>query len=550
MSPRLTLLPLLLAFSVSAQTKKFIEVGWDCPDTTFLRQHHQQMQAEAPFDGVMLQVDLKTPEGTRIRSDWAWDNTAWKREHLRPALADLQACKLTRFTDNFIRINASPGTLAWDDEAGWKNLAEKLGSCAWLTHEAGLKGLIFDPESYGTKQFRFDPQKGRTFDQAVDLARKRGVQVMRAIAAEHPDCTLLAFWLNSINIKAGAADNSRDILIVEDYGLLPAFINGLLDAMPGTMTLIDGCENGYYLDGPLEYLRVASDMRGWLSPCARLIAPENREKWRSRGQAGFGFYLDMYVNEPGNRYYRGPKVGGTRLDHLRDNLTAALGAADQYVWVYGEQCRWWKDMSAKQLSNAGSLEKTVGKGRLWEETMPGLPAVIQQVRDPLAHAKAFIARNKPENLAQNGDFAKKAEKSALPDQFGSWQDDKSKGKFGWDDKVGDGSARASGVLAGCFIQSIPAKAGQAFYIQADAKATGSSVASLMIRWQKADSTWTRWDVDQTFNFSGQGEWRQSGGVVTVPRDAEKLVVLLEAHNQLSADDVVWFDNLKVYRIAD
>ena len=59
-----------------------------------------------------------------------------------------------------------------------------------------------------------------------------------------------------------------------------------------------------------------------------------------RLQAGFGFYLDMFLNDATNRYYRSA-LNGSRLARLDRNLGFARDAADEYVWVYGEQCRWW-----------------------------------------------------------------------------------------------------------------------------------------------------------------------------------------------------------------
>ena len=172
------------------------------------------------------------------------------------------------------------------------------------------KGLCLDLEGYGVKSFKFDPAEGSSFAEANALARRRGAEVMRAIAREFPQQTLLAFWLNSINAKAGRASNPDAILATETYGLQPAFINGLLDAAPPEMTLVDGCEDGYYKDSEREYQLAAADMRQWHGPVARLIAPENRRKWRAlRAKPSFGFYLDMYLNPPGHQYYFPPLDG-------------------------------------------------------------------------------------------------------------------------------------------------------------------------------------------------------------------------------------------------
>jgi hypothetical protein len=214
-------------------------------------------------------------------------------------LEDLQACQFQRFRDNFVRFNATPGTLAWDDDQGWTALADKAGHCAWLMKQAGCKGLAIDFESYGAAQFQFDPARDRTFAEATQRARRRGAQFVQAVAEEFPDAVLLALWLNSIHFQAGRSIQPESILASSHYGLLPAFIDGMLDALPPDMILVDGCENGYYMDSAEAYLRASHEMRSWQGACARLVSPENRAKYRQQVQAGFGFYLDMYLNPEG-----------------------------------------------------------------------------------------------------------------------------------------------------------------------------------------------------------------------------------------------------------
>jgi hypothetical protein len=358
----------------AAPRKKFIELGWDIPSTALLRESWREMENATPFDGVMFKVEAKDDQGRALNSEAIWDGRPWKRKWLQPALADLRSCRFTRFTDNFLRFNATPGNLDWADDTGWGTLADKAGHCAWLLRQAGAKGLAIDFESYGAHQFRFDAAKGRGFADMAALARKRGAQFVRSVAREFPDAVLLALWLNSVNLKAGASDAPDAVLASSSYGLLPAFIDGMLDAAPPTMTLVDGCENGYYMDSAKEYLRAAHEMRSWNGGAIRLVSPANRPKYRRQVQAGFGLYLDMFLNSATNQYYRGP-LNGSRLARLERNLGFARDAADEYVWIYGEQCRWW----GPPLNVPGS----VGQGGLWEEALPGITRAIARVRDPV-----------------------------------------------------------------------------------------------------------------------------------------------------------------------
>lgn len=541
------LLPLALAGAPADRLprKKFIELGWDIPNTAFLRDHWREMEQTTPFDGVMFALEAQDDQGKSISSQAVWSKRPWRRQWLEPALRDLKSCRFTNFTDNFVRFNATPGDLDWADDTGWEALAEKAGHCAWLMSQSGGKGLAVDFESYGANQFRFNPALGRSFADTATLARQRGRQWVKAVALEHPSAVILALWLNSLNTKAGASEPPEGLLAGEGYGLLPAFVDGMLAAAPPTMILVDGCENGYYMDSAEEYLRAAHEMRSWNGSAVRLVSPENRAKYRQQVQAGFGFYLDMFINPEGHRYYRGP-LDGSRLARLERNLGFALQAADEYVWVYGEQCRWWNGLGGKA--------KAAAKGRLWEEALPGVTRVIAYTRDPLTAARAELDRLRTAglltNLARNASFDKPArtKEPALPAEFSSWQHEPL-GTFAWDGSIGGGAARASKVKWGCFLQAHVVRPLERYAVEVDCLPRGSTQPALVVRWQKADSSWVRWDEDRTFVFQPTaGEWRKAFGVVTVPKEAGKLVILLDANAQLTDQDACWFDNLGLYKL--
>ena len=98
--------------------KKFIELGWDIPTTADLRQHWRDMEQTTPFDGIMFRVEAMDEHSNRVSSESVWDAKPWKRDWLKPALEDLQACQFQRFKDNFVRFNATPGNLAWGRRHG------------------------------------------------------------------------------------------------------------------------------------------------------------------------------------------------------------------------------------------------------------------------------------------------------------------------------------------------------------------------------------------------------------------------------------------------
>jgi hypothetical protein len=536
--------------------KKFIELGWDIPDTAFLREQHRVMEQEGPFDGVIFRVEAKNAEGRTISTQGPWSREPWQREWFQGALHDLQACQFTQYTDNFLLFNATPARIAWTDDEGWNALEEKLRICAWLAREGHVKGIAPDFEPYGENQWKFDPAQGPSFAETVALARQRGAQFTRGIAAEMPHGVILTLFLNSVVARAGHVADPATVLAQEHYGLLPAFFNGMLDAAPPEIVLVDGCENGYYLDSVEAYQRAALDMRSWNGPAIRLVAPESRAKYRAQVQAGFGFYLDMFVNEPGHVHYRGPWEG-SRLKHLSRNLTAARDASDQYVWIYGEQCRWWSGLAKEGPWREQQLMQTAGKGRSWDEALPGITRAIAWARAPEAAARselaALQAHGAAVNLAANADFqAGPPDGSPLPRDWHAWQDEKNaSGTFAWDDSVGAGSARATKVAWGCFLQSIPVTPGSLFVVRATCRTHGQGATGIVVRWQTSDGHWTHEADDRTLAFaSGPDQWQTAFGVVTVPPDVGQLLLLLDIHGQQTDSDVCWFDNVEVYRLSD
>ncbi|HEY3323395.1 MAG TPA: hypothetical protein VGP72_23265 [Planctomycetota bacterium] len=534
------------AISDEAPRKKLIEIGWDIPSTRELREHWQEME-RAPFDGVIFKLEV---EGANSQA--FWNAKPWKKEWVQAALDDLKACAFKRFTHNFVRVNSTPGNVDWFNDADWTTLTEKTQLVAWLAHESGCKGICLDPEPYGKIIFRYDASGGRTFKESAAVVRKRGGQFMAAIKGQFPNATVLSFFLNSQPMKAGDVDDPQSELSGDHYGLLPAFVDGMLDSIGPEMTLVDGCECAYRYDDVLAYLNTYNRVRTRSGPAMRLVSPENRAKYQAQVQVGFGFYLDCFLNAETSPWYIGGG-GGSRLERLRRNLALARQVCDEYVWVYGEQCRWWKTTPSKWNENA--VKDTPGKGRLWEEAMPGITRAIRFAGDPVGAAREEIADGKKKgtlkNLIENASF-EEAEGSK-PKAFSTWQAKESHGTFSADratGRGGAGSAKAVNVTNGCFLQKHEAKAGETYVIEADCLRKGGSACSILVRWQTKDGRWTLEHLDQAVSFLRvEGvEWEHASGVVTVPAGAEQIVILLRVAGQSKEEDACWFDDVGLYKL--
>ncbi|MCX5674318.1 MAG: hypothetical protein NTX87_04865 [Planctomycetota bacterium] len=538
--------------------KKLIAVGWDLSfDTKWLREHRDEME-KRPFDGIVINVDGRRDDGKEQPLRLAFSREPWKYEWFAAAGADLVACRFSRLTDNFIMVGANPGDVDWFDDEGWRNIVEHWRIAARLARATGARGLGFDPEPYYQPHaaFTYRAQGGRdrhTFDEYAAKVRERGREVMKAVAAEYPDITVLSFFLSSICAGATGHADPQPLLAGEGYGLLPAFLDGWLDAAPPAVTLVDGHESSYLYNSDIQFLEAANLIRG---ACQELVSPENRAKYRAQVQAGFGIYLDAYHNPPSSRWYIDGK-GGPRVQRLRANTAAAVRAADRYVWIYGEKCRWWP------TPNKGVTEMT------WPEALPGCEDALRQARDPLSWGQWKVGERAKagtlKDLAVNGDFSAarpeaaagaagdtRPKKIRLPADWSTWQDDKSKGTFACDGDAGaagKGAAKLSGMADGCFIQKIKARPGQWFALEAMRRIQGRGDAVLIARWQTPDEKWTAEERDvHIISTDPRGQWGRMFGVAQTPESAGSLLILLLARGQPSPEDAAWFDDVRVYAL--
>jgi hypothetical protein len=530
--------PASQADSAPLPRKKLIMTGWDQPEAAQFRRDLAQFE-RTPFDGVVLSVPGKKPDGAPFNSyNNLFNHELWTEAMFADSVADLQAARSTRVTENLLILWAAPGEVDWFDDAGWAVVSEKFRLMARVARQGGLRGILFDPELYGekTKVWRYLSQTGwaqHSFSEYGAKARQRGQETMRAMAQEFPDLTMFGYWLTSVCLRAVDASGSLAGLAAEDYGLYPSFVDGWLDTAPATVKFVDGQEFAYRWDGEAAFqagaLRVKND-------CQVFITPANRAKYRAQVQASFGFYLDAYVNPPGSSYYFG-REGEPRVQRLESNLEAAVGAADEYVWIYGEQHRWWppRDSGAKPSTN-------------WAEALPGIERALLRAKDPVEAARQLVTQASTNNLLRNGGFSEAAE--GRPAHWWVWQDEKqSTGKLALDPQLG--AARLTKMANGCFGQNIPVKPGERYAFGATLRQAGQGLVTLRVGWKNARGEWNRGDAAKRLVLPNtpDGEWRELFGSVRVPDGIAELVVTLYANGQTKETDQAWFDDVRVVRFG-
>ncbi len=547
--------------------KKLIAAGWDSPSPSMLLEHLIEME-KTPFDGVRLQIDVKSDDGRKITPTRMFNSTPWKRAWFEEEVQTLRKVRSSRLTDNFLSVG--PGTgLDWFDDGGWQQTVEHFRIIAWLAREGGLKGILFNPE-IGRGAFSYNLQASadrHTFSEYARKARQRGRQAMEAIVAEYPTMTIFCMFLNGgqtyspyfgtnghgnhpslyyldgKTFKPSGPRNPREVLEQTSplerieggsYNLLPAFLNGWLDAIPPGMKLVDGLEQTYTARHQKSFV-------GWGQGVKVLgqamVAPENRARYAAQVQVGFGIYLDPYVNPKGSRYYVGPATGNglSRMEVLEQSVTYALANSEEYVWMWGEKYRWWP------TSNQG-----VNPQR-WDEVSPGMSRALEyakspalRFRDQLVRAYERFLSQTGGNLLRNGDFAQPP------------GDEWSRQGAGADHLArGRKQAGALRLEAGAVArQELAVPSGEGYYgIRAWVRSDiASAEPRVRVRWKQATGEILYTHANAIALSVGddrrEGEWQLIEGVVAVPPYLPVMSVELEG----GAAGPVWFDDVEVVRL--
>ena len=377
-----------LAFAVASAALavprpiKLLLHGWEfagvTPDEIIA---HADQFDRLPSSGVTVYVKRDLPDGSRLNPDQIMGDGNWTRENVAPFIPTLKKFAAHRgLRDSMLTFRCvTTNHLDWTDDAVWARAGDNLAVLAWLAKESGLKGLVVDCEDYNRMlQFthRYFGNQDPPYAIDTELARRRAREVFGKVFAVYPDITLLFYQFLTQHPRY--QDYRDPLWKVRDWSdLFPSFCNGVLDALSPTAKIVDGCENSGYGCCTVKddrsrfgdfFKQAAYQMGGALA----LVAPENRQRYRAQTSVSFGMWLDGCLNKTNEAgmYYHGP-VDGSRLKHFEMDLSQACRAADEYVWLWGEQGRWidWHDVKWEHANMRTP----------WEKQAPGLIATIAHI---------------------------------------------------------------------------------------------------------------------------------------------------------------------------
>ena len=494
------------------------------------------------LNGVQLMLSGTLPDGRTISTktlplDPEWPADAFAAEI--PALRKMSEHRGLR--DSCLLLFRTPDRrIAWTDDAAWTRVAWNMRVLARIAKEGGIRGFLMDTEDY-PQQCQFKAMPGDpAYGELAPLVRRRAQDLFRGVFEEQPEAVVLSFWL--LTQSLGGAMGTEPSGSLETSGdVWPAFVNGILDVIPPSAKLVDGCEWAYNYEAERDEF-VKSSL--WQRENAlAMVAPENRTKYRGQVLASSGHYMDRYLERDPKAYWYAAPVEGSYLRHLERNLVQASEASGGYVWFWCEKRCWVKwdgklEMFAPHVSH-----------RTWEDELPGLSKMLSAITFPGQFARERVKELKQANALVN----------LVPDDaiesglFKTWEDSSpwlhaSKGTFGVDRTTGDGdkeSLMTTGVGAGGYKYAVKnAKGGEIYLIRVSAK--GENPYVYVEGWDM--SRWYRGLPGCVIPLKPVkgSDWLHGTAFVRVPDNTIAFTVYLNSRNTKSGRN--WFDNLEVYRI--
>ena len=324
----------------SPPKKKFVHAGWT-PSAKFARENIRAME-QMPFDGIVIELDPAFKRAFEHREKW--DEPA-----MQPFIDDLLNTEWEKFTDNFMLLNVS-SDMDWFNDDHWKTILHNIRLHAKAVKRAGFKGIVFDPEQYGTPLWSYSKalhRDTRSYAEYSEEARRRGARWMEALQAVKPDMIILSYYQFTafqgfLDPGEGTGAGLEERLGKSHYALYLPFLNGMLDAAGPGIVFIDGNESAYYYVKQADFERAYVDIR---QRYLLLVAEENRAKYLDQVQVGSSVYLDGVF---GVREVRAKAVGSFLTPQYRrslceHNVYHALHTADEYVWCYNDTwvIDWW-----------------------------------------------------------------------------------------------------------------------------------------------------------------------------------------------------------------
>ena len=314
-------------------------------DTRSLREHLETVE-QAAFDGVLLNVNPNWQHRDaklHKHRNWTWGGyPARLPANYSLAIADLVdiAARARRLKHNFMLYTMRTAkdfdpraeNIDWLDSE-WNVVANNAYVAGVICQQGDLTGIWFDLETADGGPFNWIRSRKTVADyqEYCLVARQRGREWMAAACRAKPDIVVMvSHGYGDIRAFGGDSDSLRD----NPYGLMPAFLDGLLEGCTPQATLVHGGEATY---SHMTYAAFKHYIDVQRIRTNRLCGVPDLARRHLRYAAAI--WPD----------FRSDRDGFDLVDHARNHFTPmklqhafhnALAASDRYVWTWDMKVHW------------------------------------------------------------------------------------------------------------------------------------------------------------------------------------------------------------------
>ena len=307
-----------------------------------LKENITQLEAR-PFQGVMWKLSF--PGSNSVFRKTSFPEYA----EFNADIAIFNSVHSAKLTDNFLKIDcALDPEWDWFDDQDWAATEVNIRYFARAAKQTNSKGIIFDPESYGRLPWKYPDQlltDSKSFTEYQEKLRERGSRFIAIAEEEFPGIQLIFLFLLSANYDDLHDEQWNLQNILEDqYGLYPAFIDGILSAKTSKSILTEGNEPSYYYESKTAFFKNSTALR---KEPVYFLQEANRSIYEKQVKIAHAVYPDLLVDlfKPGDTGWYGVRVPHflspeDRHRLLEHNTYYALQNADEYVWFWEEYIDW------------------------------------------------------------------------------------------------------------------------------------------------------------------------------------------------------------------
>ena len=385
--------------------------------TTHLFKTHIKEMQRAPLDGMLICVNRNDFAGTdklrEIRPHNWFTDTPVTIDDYSIALKELADTDPGRFRHNILwtsgtrRMNGN-----WFDDDWWKNIACNNAKVMAEVYKRGNFVAVWaDVETGGAvpgapltwKNSWMDGK--HSFEACAAKARQRGREWMTAFTSVAPDFKLILSHSYGL-VEILLAGRGREGLSEINYGLLPAFIDGLLEGCGERGQVIDSGETTY---GTMTYAGYMA-WRKWDQLSAEELSQVPHLLNRNYRHAT-ALWIDFEARSQGwhdddlDKNHFSPQ-------RMRQALYNAMAASDEFVWTYAINAHWWPNRAPVPSFDANYRPTPATRKLLLPDAYM---SEVAKVREP--HDLSWHPGRTHETGYEAPDFDSDAAIKALDDQY-------------------------------------------------------------------------------------------------------------------------------------